>query len=142
MTKFLSYHWLTNIHLPVHKGRCPLLHSNATFPQVRFLCLLLRSLRARRYRWRQDMIQLVNSLTTITMTKCSVVVTSREYRLSIRTTSVSSIQTEQRTRSYPSLMTLMIRITIPMGTPSPTRSTKLVVRKTGCLVTTKMVNVS
>ena len=141
-SKFLSYQWLTTNRLSVRKRRSLLPLSSAIFPQVRFLSLLLKSLRARRCMWWLDKLQLVNSLTTSTMTKWwSMVVTSRDHRMSNRATSVvSSIQTEPptRMRSCRSCKTLKRMTT---GIPSPTRSIRLVVWKTGT-GTTSMVTVS
>ena len=132
---------MTNL-LSVRKRRSLLPLSSAIFPQVHFLSPLLRNLRARRCMWWLDKLQLVNSLTTSTMTKWwSMVVTSRDHRMSNRATSVvSSIQIEPptRMRSCRSWTTLKRRTT---GIPSPTRSIRLVVWKTGT-GKTSMVTVS
>ena len=132
---------MTNL-LSVRKRRSLLPLSSAIFPQVHFLSPLLRNLRARRCMWWLDKLQLVNSLTTSTMTKWwLMVVTSRDHRMSNRATSViSSIQTEPQTRmrSCRSWTTLKRRTT---GIPSPIRSIRLVVWKTG-KGTTSMVTVS
>ena len=130
-SKFLSYQWLTTNQLSVRKRRSPLPLSSAIFPTVRFLSPLLKNLRAKKYRWLLDTLQIVNFSTTSTTTKWwSMVVTSRDRRLSNRATSVVSfIQIEPPTlmRSYHSWKTLMRRTT---GTHSLTRSIRLVVRKT------------
>ena len=68
-SKFLSYQWLTTNLLSVRKRRSLLPLSSAIFPQVHFLSPLLRNLRARRCMLWLDKLQLVNSLTTSTMTK-------------------------------------------------------------------------
>ena len=140
--RFLSYQWLTTNRLSVRKRRSLLPLSSAIFPPVRFLSPLLKSLRARRYMWHLDVHQIVNSSTTSTMTEWwSMPIIFRDHRPSIKATSVaSSIQIEPPTRmlSYRSWMTLLRRTT---GTPSPTRSIRLLVRKTSSQ-TSRTVTVS